>query len=97
MKIKFNAQSKAPPPPPPPQTYKIDYFKRKHVCLVLTGNTINMHVCQGRIYGGGGGSEGLNPPEIFRFFFEKCRKQIERKRRKKGCWGRGYLLTYFWG
>ena len=36
------------------------------------------------------------PPEIIRFFLKSEGKEIERKRKNKGCWGGGYLLTYFW-
>ena len=38
----------------------------------------------------------IPPPEIFRIFLKSEGKEIERKG-KKGCWGKGYLLTYFWG
>ena len=31
----------------------------------------NSMICKGVFKGGGGGSGGSNPPEIFRFFFEK--------------------------
>ena len=45
-----------------------------------------------------GGFRGFKPPpEIFRFFLKSEGKEIERKRKKKGCWGGGgYLLTFLW-
>ena len=37
-----------------------------------------------------GGVQGVQtPPEIFRFFLKSEGKEIERKRKKKGCWGGG--------
>ena len=43
-----------------------------------------------------GGFRGFKPPPKFSDFFLKSEgKEIERKRKKKGCWGGGYLLTYF--
>ena len=46
-----------------------------------------------------GGFRGFKPPPKFSDFFLKSEgKEIERKRKTKGCWGGGgYLLTYFWG
>ena len=42
--------------------------------------------------------DGMNappPPEIFRFFLKSEGKEIERKRKNKGCWGGGLPLNIF--
>ena len=45
----------------------------------------------------GGGSGGLNPPEIFRFFLNSEGKEIERKRKKGVVGGGGLPLNIFLG
>ena len=93
MKIKFNAQSKAPPPPHLKHTRSIISKENMYVWYLLA--ILSICMCVKGVFKGGGGFRRFKPAEIFRFFLKSEGKEIERKR-KKGCWGRGYLLTYFW-